>query len=773
MDYLTEKRFSFVSASFPEDTFGVVSFTGTEGISRCYRFDITLVSDNFAIDLAKVVKRPATLTFHLADGGRMDYHGLVLRFEQLHEAGDVTFYRAYLAPKLHLLSFTRHNQILIGETVEDVVTECLKDGGLTTQDFEFRLEGTYDPLDYVCQYAESHFNFISRWLEHMGIYYFFEQTDQGEKVIFTDTKVAHRPLPQGDAVLYSPPSGLEADHMEETVTTFSCAYGLTPASVMVKDYNYRRPTLDVTGYAEVDEEGRGQVYSYGDHIRDSEQGDRLAKIMAESILCKREVFEGKGSVPFISPGFIFTLRNHYRESFNQTYLTTDINHDGNQRGFLITGLSGAEGDSEVYYRNSFHAIPSSVQFRSERTAVKSRLSGVVPAKVDAEGSGQYAEVDERGRYKVILPFDVSGKKGGKASKWVRMATPYSGADHGMHFPLHKGSEVLIAFLNGDADRPVIVGAIPNPDNPSCINTENQTMSLIHTAGGNKIAIEDREGSERILLHSPNQGSYVRIGAPGDPGSQGSGNSTVAPTGGSGNSTVTPPAETGSSPEAPSFGLNWYTSGTLQVQATVKNEVVIGESSSVVGGADSSIVVGLALNTHVAESLDLNAGGKIEIGSTHTHFTTEHNVIHDLQTKLLDTQIELSRVKGSLGAVVSEVIDNHAKIANVEASLGQMKTSITEEYTTAIVESTSALGTAISAIGTAQKAVAEETNSVAEQVSTLASQVQTIGQKTNAVLDLQQTIGSELDLITDFIATVATKVETVGEHTETVGLKTVQ
>ena len=132
----------------------------------------------------------------------------------------LAFYRAHLVPRLTWLSFTKHNQVFLDKTVPEIIEACLKDGGLTGADFEFRLQGTYDPVEYVCQYGESHLNFVSRWCEREGIYYFFEQTERAEKVVFTDTHISHTPVPGGHHH-YSPPSGLETAHKREIVSSFT------------------------------------------------------------------------------------------------------------------------------------------------------------------------------------------------------------------------------------------------------------------------------------------------------------------------------------------------------------------------------------------------------------------------------------------------------------------------------------------------------------------------------------------------------------------------
>jgi type VI secretion system secreted protein VgrG len=516
MDYFTAKKFSFISKSLPEDTFGVISMKGSEGLSRPYEFEILLVSDNLEIDFDVIMQAAAKLVFHRETGGDAIYNGIIIHFEHLHAISGFAFYRAYLAPKLWWLSITRHNQIILDQSIPDFAQLVLTDGGLTANDFEFRLQGNYDPVEYVCQYNESHLNFLSRWLEREGIYYYFDQTESGEKVIFTDTRLAHTDLAAGKVITYSPPSGLEALHAAEVLTSFHCRRSLIPEKVFLKDYNYRKPSLEMSGEANVDPKGRGTVFFYNEHIKTPEEGNRLAKIRSESILCRRELYLGEGSVPYMLPGFTFTLENHYRKDVNQNYLITDIDHEGNQTGYLLSGISmGRSGEEEnkIYYRNYFKAIPGSVQFRPEAKAEKPKISGTITGMIDAAGSGQYAELDPQGRYKIVFPFDLSGRTGGKASNWVRMISPYAGSDHGMHFPLHKGTEVLITFIDGDPDRPVIAGAVPNPETPSPVNSANQSMSVIQTAGQNKIAVGDQEGGEHILLQSPNQKSFIRIGAP--------------------------------------------------------------------------------------------------------------------------------------------------------------------------------------------------------------------------------------------------------------------
>ena len=423
MSLLTKKKFSFISKATDKESFAVVSFKGFEAISKPYQFEIVLVSEKTDLDPLQVLQHPAVFTIHRDNEQDVIFNGILIQFEETQEFNGYLFFKAVLAPKLQWLSLTHHNQVFLEQTAPEIMEAALKDGELVSGiDFEFRLQNEYQPFEYICQYGESHLNFVSRWAEREGIYYFFEQTDQGEKVVFTDTKISQTDLVLGKDLIYSPQSGLDSQHTKEVIKEFLCKHSLLPQRVFLKDYNYRKPSLAMEGMAEVDPDGRGENYIYGEHFPTPEEGNRLAKIRAEELLCRKSLFFGKGSVPFIVPGFTFDLQEHYQKIYNRKYLITDVHHEGHQTGYLISGMTAVfdPRDEQMFYSNTFTAIYSDAQFRAERTAVKPKISGTINAKIDAATSGQYAELDDQGRYKVILPFDRSGRGSGKASAWCRM-----------------------------------------------------------------------------------------------------------------------------------------------------------------------------------------------------------------------------------------------------------------------------------------------------------------------------------------------------------------
>ena len=740
MAYLTDRKYSFVSTALDTDTFAVVDFTGEEGLSRCYRFEVMLVTDNAEIDLGSVVQNQAKFTIHRDQEDDVDFHGILESFEQLQEVDTYVFYRATLVPKLWWLTLTHHNQVFLDKTVKEIVEAVLKDGGLTALDFEFRLQGQYEKQAYVCQYGETHLNFISRWLEREGIYYYFEQAESGEKIIITDTAISHTDSPHGGSLHYAPPSGLGDAHRREIIQGFVCRYNTLPRKIRLKDYNYRKPSLEMAGSAMVDEKGRGEIYYYGEHFRTPEEGNRLAGIRAQELLCKKEEFIAESTAPYIQPGYTFTLQDHYRSSFNRKYLTAEMTHEGSQTGYLVAGIiKGLSGREEkVFYQNQFRAIPGSVQFRPPGTAEKPKITGTLNAKIDAAGSGKYAELDEQGRYKVILPFDMSGRKAGKASTWLRMTQPYAGSNHGMHFPLHKDTEVLLTFIEGNPDRPIIAGAAPNPEMPSQVTSDDQTMSKITTSGGNKIHMEDQEGKQRILLHTPKAGTFVRLGSPNDPddGLSHKQKEQVEEMIGKG---------------AGECGLNLVSEKGIHIQAGGKNEIILGECAEIVGGGKLDVVLGTKNDVVLIDMNELVVGLKLALelavrgtyGPTKWALRGSHERAELTHTRVvgerIDTAAQNIRAHGESIRAHGETINTHGQ--NIEVIGQQIQAK--DQVIRTLAQEIDANANTIRAHGQTIRAHGESIDAHGQSIKTIGSAMKTVGSKMETAAQHMFQCGSKI------------------------------
>jgi type VI secretion system secreted protein VgrG len=491
-----------------------------------------------------------------------------------------------------------------------------------------------------------------------------------------------------------------------------------PHTVRLKDYNYRKPSLEVTADAVVDDKSSGEVYLYGEHFRSPEQGQRLAKIRAQELLCGKQTFNGESTVPYLSPGYTFTLGSHYRGSFNQKYLTVEMTHEGSQSGFLTAGLQQALSAEEKkpFYRNQFSAIPAGVQFRPAQAAHKPRITGTLNAKIDAAGSGKYAELDERGRYKVILPFDLSGRKDGKASAWLRMAQPYAGQDHGMHFPLHKGTEVLLTFIEGNPDRPVIAVAVPNTETPSPVTAADQTMAKITTSGGNKIHIEDQEGSQRILMQTPTAGTFLRLGSPNDPDS--------------------------GHEEKDLAGAKLVTADAFKLSAGAKNEVIIGAETITVLGGHMKTVAPVKVDVTVGIETGLKIGGE-------KVFTPWHRNLHIKRTNVSAETTHIDETRNSMATVtqdfflqkqeafldaiiagedLTEVTKQKSAATLIDNQVGEASTKLSETYTKMIQDHNKIVET--------ENTVAQTVNTLGEAINTLAETVTVLAETDVAMAETQ-------------------------------------
>ncbi|MFH1135199.1 MAG: type VI secretion system tip protein TssI/VgrG [Pseudomonadota bacterium] len=519
MPFFSSELFGFSLQGFPPGCFGVLAFQGKEGLSRCYEFTITLISEDTDLDLERALEAPASFSLN-KDGREEWFHGVLTSIEELSVQQDYAFFRATLEPRLKLLNLVQNSRLFMDLSTPQIVMAVLREQGFSSSDFEFKLARDYPTWEYLCQFNESNYNFVMRLLEREGIYFFFEQNENSEKAIFTDSKISHVDSLSGGPVQYSPDPGLGAVREDDLIRSFTCRHRMTPRTVQLMDYNYRAPNLSLASRSDVAPDGRGAVLLYGEHYKTPEEGDILSRVRAEQLACQKIKYQGKSRSTRLKPGVIFNLQGHFREEMNGPFLVEEITHKGEQSGNLTAGLRPPSRPSpagQIFYRNKFTAIPASVQFRPPRKTPKPRISGTMNAHVDASGPEKYAELDEQGRYRVRLPFDLAGRAGGKASRPMRMVQPYGGPDYGFHFPLHKGCEVLLTFIEGDPDRPIIASAAPNPENPSPVNDQNATKSVLHTAGGAKIEMEDLEGNERLLLYSPKSNSFIRLGSRNDPG----------------------------------------------------------------------------------------------------------------------------------------------------------------------------------------------------------------------------------------------------------------
>lgn len=513
----SEVLFSFKSAGLSGDPLNVVTFEGEEAVSRPFAFRVDLVSGDPALDPNKVVNQPAVLEMEF-DGDVSHFHGIVCRFEQGAQGPEFVNYHALLVPRLHLLGLHRRNRVFMGKTVPVILAEIFEGIGLKKkEDFEIKTTGAHPEREYVLQYQETDLAFATRLMEDEGIYYFFEHGDGRDKVVVIDALDSQQPILGETTLPFRSARG--SNVAGETVHKLVFRQELHPKGVYLKDYNYRKPAVAPEGTGTGAPKGYGKVEEYGNHFKTPDEGKTVATWRGQELAWRERTWRGESGCRHFRTGHRFTLEDHFNPASNIEFQLLKVVHLGNQRG-AAGGAYGGHGKGPAY-QNRFLAIPADVQYRPARRTPKPRILGTMHATIDSGTDGHYADVDEQGRYKVILPFDLSGRSGGKASRYVRMAQPYAGhgdapQSYGMHFPLHKGTEVLLTHIDGDPDRPVISGAVPNPATQSPVTADNATQSVIRTAAQNEIIAEDVDDAQYVFLQTPRHTTYLSLGEQHEP-----------------------------------------------------------------------------------------------------------------------------------------------------------------------------------------------------------------------------------------------------------------
>jgi type VI secretion system secreted protein VgrG len=495
----------FVCGNLDPSTFGVINFSGSDSISSPYEFSINLKSPKADISADDVVNKQATLSMY-REGEYFLYSGVILEFAYIDTNVDFSSYHVIMVPKLQLLDFNVQTRVFQKMTVPDIVKNVLDDGKLSDY-YEVDLQGTYPEREYVIQYKESDLNFISRLLEEAGIWYFFKElpilpeevgSPGTEKLIISDKPASFEFINGESEIVFRSGSGLheKTDQADmESVTKVSSEKRVVSQNVKVKYYNYRTPEVDLSSQKAVSTGQAGTVYNFGEEIKDTDGADKSADVIAKRIASSQADITGVSNCPGFRAGSRFTLTEHVRDECNDKYLLRNVTHKG--------GHSGGGGSSTYSsYINDFTAIASEMieNFKPPVTAKIPKINGIMTAAIEASGS-DYASLDDMGRYKVRMPFDISDNANYDASKYMRLAQPYSGSNYGIHFPSHEGAEMVFGCIDGNPDKPLGIGTVPNANTVSPVVSGNKAQGVIRTAGGNEMIMDDTAEKQKVTINS--------------------------------------------------------------------------------------------------------------------------------------------------------------------------------------------------------------------------------------------------------------------------------
>lgn len=477
------RHFSFrlESTDFPADQLALYAFEGREEIGRLFSFDLDgVVRDRAGLDLNAVIGAYAALVIE-EDGAEVRrVHGMIASVrDKLDPVAEHRSYRLNLVPRAHQLRLVQMQDIFQDLSVPAIIEKKLNLFGLDGSNMQQRLMGTYAPREFVVQYRETDLAFVSRLCEHLGIAFFFEHDEDMDRLVFTDHEGGYSRIGTVDF------RG-EGEHRD--VFALEREAQIIPGLYAAHDYNYRTPSVDLYAKTELaSETARGGVVEYAPHAKTVDECQAIALARSEERRGTELVYRGESDRGAFFAGGRIELRGHpLLDECN--LLLTEVVHRGSQPILVHGGES-----TQTTYRNTFRAAPAGFTYRTPRATPQPRIHGLLTGIIEATaqgGSSALAYIDDEGRYMVRFLFHTAAGEQLKTSKAVRMMQSHAGPGYGMHFPLKPGVEVLIAFMDGDPDRPLIVGTAPNPLTPSPVVAANSKENIVRARSGARIRIVD-------------------------------------------------------------------------------------------------------------------------------------------------------------------------------------------------------------------------------------------------------------------------------------------
>lgn len=484
---------------------------GREAMSELFEFDIELISDSKTIDPKALLGQSATLTLETQGQGQRFLNGLITQFGMQGQNLRFASYRLKLRPWLWLGTRRADFRIFQNQSVPDIVSAVLGPYGYPLLQ---KLCRSYRSWDYCVQYNETDTNFVCRLLEHEGISYHFEHSEgQHTLVLGDDTLGSHSPLPGYASVPYYPPDKA-AIAPEECFSSWELVQQMRPGRHYNDDYDFKKPKADLSNMRQMPPghaHDRYEVYEWPGGFTEFGDGETYVRLRTEEHQALFNQVRGSSNVRGLAPGYLMGLTNYPREDQNQQYLITGVNYHFAENTQVSDATSGS------LQRLDLEAIPASVSYRPERLTPKPRTTGPQTAVVVGP-PGEEIWTDQYGRIKVQFFWDRLGKFDQNSSCWLRVSAPWAGSNFGGIFIPRIGQEIVVDFLNGDPDYPIVTGCVYNADQmPPWSLPANATQSGIKTrsskggapgaglgAGGgdaNIIQFEDKAGAELLTVHA--------------------------------------------------------------------------------------------------------------------------------------------------------------------------------------------------------------------------------------------------------------------------------
>ena len=493
--------------------FGVYAFSGFEEVCKPYEFGIELVSRSANVDLTALLGTPACLSIADRSGGERLVHGLIREMEQLHTANRFTHYRCSLVPRLWFLGQIRDHRIFQNLSVVEIIQQILKEQGFTADGSSFKLSCSYEPREYCVQYGETDLHFITRLCEEEGIYFYFEHNRDSHCLCFCDREGGPK-IPGQSDLRFFPGSGQRSDTavinrltLHEQVNSNAAAY---------REWNFRKPRLDLEVRDKEEDKQAApappgmllEQYAYPHLYQLRQPGERYVKLRMLRQLTFRQWIECSSDVARFLPSYTFSMHDHPREALNAGWWVVSVRHEGQQPGVLEHEAPDGRG---LHYASRVTAIPEMTRFIPALEHPKNLILDKQTAHVTGP-KGEEIYPDKYGRVKVQFHWDREGQYNEKTSCWVRASQEWAGGKYGVMAIPRIGHEVVVSFLEGDPDRPLITGRVYHELNmPPYELPAHKTRTVFKSMstpgaegearGFNEFRVEDKKGREEIYVHA--------------------------------------------------------------------------------------------------------------------------------------------------------------------------------------------------------------------------------------------------------------------------------
>lgn len=654
-----ELEFRFNVDGMGGDSLYVLEFEAEEQLNKPYALDVTVLCADAQLALGRLIGRSAALSASTPAGVR-HMHGLICEAQTVGRTRHFARYRVRVAPRLWLLSRRRDSRIFQGLSTPDILQQVFEAVGLSGSAIETRFNREYPIRDYCVQYRESDLDFVSRLMEEEGICFAFAHTAHAHTLILSDDAVTHEALSPGRLrFLPSAMAGGAGQHIEQ----MGLLRQIQPGKATLRDFSFKGPSEDLEVSVEYDGTGADvdetagetntelEVYDYPGEYVDKGLGAELARLRMEQLQARRFVVEGRSTARRLCPGFKMEVVGHDRPGLNREWLLTRVLHRGTQPNPDKPDEAGQPST----YRNQFTAIPAELTFRPPPDTARPLIPGLQTAVVTGP-TGEEIHVDEFGRVKVQFHWDRLGRRDELSSCWVRVSHPSAGAGFGQIILPRVGQEVIVQFLEGDPDRPVVTGRLYNaeqaPPSPLPDGRARSTLKSSSYKGGagyNEFTIDDTAGAEQIVLHGQKDASFTignnqstsvgnnethsvaadrSASVGGNESCSVSGNRSASVAGNEDTSVMGNRSVSVTGDETRSVTGNQTESVTGNRTASVTGnlaESITGTSAQVISGGQASVSVTGAWSLDASSAASINAGSAISISSGSSIGATSESV----------------------------------------------------------------------------------------------------------------------------------------------------